>query len=608
MRVDLIDVHVNERSRGWNVEGPVLDGGDEPVFEDRWYSLAVSDYDRSKTYAVRVGDEFLKIESREFHTVLEFERGVYFESASGPTDLCLCEQGGDGIWRETVRVTLYVVPSKIGWGNYKAMVQDLQSVCRALITDIRGKSLKSAGRGESVRPWRTHEEELDALSRTCRRLRPLVREIKLSPKTTMRMAYDYERTNRCRSPRGIATMLKRGIDPRQDVGERRCKVGRVVESRDVAEHRLLKAFLRLLLCRVLNCRQALAAEVRRLESERKYRTRTSREGETSLFETEDLPRIRRCLERDADASEVEAWLEEELSDGFWADLREEVFSPENTQFAENDYYLEAVNIILRYLRDTSHWGGTFVSRLMMKKNSRMYEQWVLVQLVAAFERQGVRVTSWDEIISRSVNRQFGFDLGKNTLFRAVLADGYEMWIRYEPWIICKEDRTSHPEETLCHFGQNRSTWNPDIVIELVRRTDAGCKAVYAIALDAKYSRRPTREMCESVMKYAKIRTTEGRYGRRVARQVWLVYPGEDGRKGRFLLDDEAMYFSDTTGIAYKDTNDAVEPVEQVFGHIVAMPGEKGESADDVSEVGVRPKRVFLDFAAGTLAYFRALTA
>ena len=606
MRVDLIDVHVSERSRGWNVDDPLPDGGDEPVFEDRWYSLAVSGYDRAKRYAVRVGDEFLKLASREFHTVLEFERGVYFESASGPTDLVLCEMSEGGVVREAFRVTLYVVPSKIGWGNYKVMVQDLQSVCQALVTDIRGKSSKASGKGVTARPWRTHEEELDALCRTCRKMRPLVREIKFSPKTAMRMEFDWERTGRCRSQRGVATMLKRGIDPRRDAGERRCKVGRLVESRDLAEHRLLKAFLKLLLSRVLNCRQSIVSEVRRIESEKKYRTRTSREGEQSLFETEDAPRIRRCLDRDAEASGVQSWLEDELADEFWANLRDEVFSPENTQFAENDYYLEAANIILRYLRDTSHWGGTFGSRLMMKKNSRMYEQWVLVQLVAAFERQGVKVTSWDEIISRSMNRQFGFDIGKNTLFTAALAPGYELRIRYEPWIVCKDERRSHPEETLCHFGTSGSTWNPDIVIELVRRTETGSQAGYAVALAATYSGRATKEVCESVMKCARIRTTEGRYGRRIARQVWLVYPGEDGRRGRFLLDDEAMYFSSASGIAYKDTNDAVEPNEQVFGHIVAMPGEKGEATDDVSEVGVRPRRVFLDFAAGTLAYFRSL--
>ena len=609
MRIDLIDVYVNERSRGWNVPDPLAEGGDEPVFEDRWYSLAIAGYDRTRRYAVKVGDEVLKLASREFGSVLEFERGVYFESASGPTDLVVGQLSEDGkTVVEIFRTTLYVVPSKIGWDNYKSMVQDLRSVCQALITDVRGKSSRGAGRDPSLspRPWRTHEEELDAVCRTCRKLRPLVREIKLSPKTAMEVVYDYERTNRCRSQRGVATMVRRGIDPRQDVGERRCKVGRLVESRNLAEHRLLKAFLKLLLSRVLNCRSAIISDIRRLESERKYRSRTSRESEPSLFETEDMPRIRRYRERDGEAEGVQRWLEDELADGFWANLRDEVFAPENTQFAENEYYLFAANIILRYLRDTSHWGGTFGSRFMMKRSSRMYEQWVLVQLVAAFERAGVKMTSWDEIISRNLDRQFGVDLGRNTLFSAPVAEGYEMTIRYEPWIVARDERHGHPEETLCHFGQSKASWSPDIVIELVRCEGDARRTVYAIALDAKYSRKPTREMRESVMKYAKIRTNEGRYGRRVARQVWLVYPGEVGRKRSFFLDDEAMFFSGATGVTYRDTEETVESAEQVFGEIVAMPGERSDASEDVSDVGVRPKQAFVEFASGTLSYLRSL--
>lgn len=607
MRIDLIDVHVNERSRGWYDTDIREDGGDEPVFEDRWYAVAVSGYDRSKTYRLLVGDEELKVACREFNAVLEFEKGVYFESASGRTDLVLREVAEDETEQEVFRTTLYVVPSKIGWNNYKSMVLDLQSVCRALITDVRGKSAHGTSSATArERPWRTHEEELEAVCRTCRKLRPLLREIKSSPKTTMRIVYDFERTNRCRSRRGVATMARRGIDPRQDVGERRCKIGRLSESRNLAEHRLLKAFLKLLLSRILNCREGVSRDVKRLESEKKYRTRTSREGEQSLYETEDLPRIRRYRERDAEASGIQRWLEDELADDFWADLREEVFSPENTQFAENDFYLEAANIILRYLRDTSHWGGTFGSRLMMKKSSRMYEQWVLVQLVAAFERAGVKMTSWDEIMSRSMDRQFGFDIAHNTLFTAALASGYELAIRYEPWIVPKDERYRHPEETLCHFGESRASWSPDIVIELVEVSDTSRKTVYAIALDAKYSRRPTEEMRRSVMKYSRIRTMDGRHGRRVARQVWLVYPGDDSRKRRFFLEDEAMFFSGLSGVSYRDTNEMVERAEQVFGEIVAMPGEKGDAPGDASEVGVTPKQVFIDFATGTLSYLRSL--
>lgn len=608
MRIDLIDVHRNEDSRGWYSDAPLAPDDVAPVFEDRWYSLLLADYDGTKTYCVKIGDETQKLQVHEFSNTLEFSKGVYFESASGPTDLVLCETSEDGKEDRVVfRTTLYVVPSKIGWGNYKSMVQDLQAVCHALVTDIRGKSSKAVGRGRGLgRAWRTHEEELDAVCGAIRRLRPLVREIRRSPKTSMQTVYGFARVDGCRSPKGVGTMMKRGIDPRQDTGSRRCRIGRVAESRDIAEHRLLKAFLKLVLMRVANCRAGLASEVRRLEAEGKYRTRTSRAGEQSLFESEDLPRIRRYRERDELAANVQGWLEAELADEFWADVREEVFSPESTQFAENEYYLQSADIILKYLRDTSHWGGTFASGMMTKKSSRMYEQWVLVQLVAAFERAGVAMTSWDEIMARSVDRQFGFDLGRNTQFRAQLSPGYELVIRYEPWIVPKEDRAQHPEETLCHFGKSSARWNPDIVIELVGVSGSARKTVYAIALDAKYSKRPTVEMRNNILKYARIRTTDGRYGRRVARQVWLVYPGLENRRRPFFIDDEAMCFSSASGVMYRDTNDTVEPAEQVFGEIVAIPGERSDGEETPTDIGVSPRDVFVDFASGTLAYLRSL--
>ena len=203
-----------------------------------------------------------------------------------------------------------------------------------------------------------------------------------------------------------------------------------------------------------------------------------------------------------------------------------LFAQEDHQWAKNDV-----------LSDPTRWGGTFGSPFRAKKNSRMYEQWVLVQLVAAFAECGLEVTTWDEVLGRSVGASFGVDFARNTTFAAKLCEGCEVVVRYEPWILPKDASWKFPSESLCHFGGGN--WSPDIVIEL---RGAKGQALYALAMDAKYSRRPTKEMRESVLKYARIRTTEGRFGRRVARQVWLVYPGDGSRRRTFWLDDEAMYF------------------------------------------------------------------
>ena len=598
MRVELIDCYLPDESRFWD-EGGGDGPSDEPVFEDRWYSVALFEYDRAGEYRVFVGDEEQHLETREFSNSLEFERGVYFESASGATELSVVH-AKDGRSETVFKASLYVVPSKIGWANYKGMVADLQSVCRALVTDVTGKS--TAGMGAPSRAWRTLEEELVAVSGACRRLKPILAEIERAPKSVMVIRKRIVHAGRARSRRAVAAMMKRGIDPTADGSESRlCAVGRLAESRDIPEHRLLKAFLKLLRARLGSCRAGLAADVGRLEAERRYRSRTSVAGERSLYETEDLPRIRRLRERDAEAEGVQRWLDGELGGGFWSGVGESVFAPESTQFAENDYYLVAANIVLRYLRDLSHWGGTFGSGFRAKKSSRMYEQWVLVQLVAAFAECGLRVASWDEVVGRSVRGSFGFDFARNTTLSAPFGDGWGVSIRYEPWILPKDAAWRFPSESLCHFGGGN--WSPDIVVEL---KDPSGRTRYAVAMDAKYSRRPTREMRESVLKYARIRTTEGRFGRRVARQVWLVYPGDGGRRRAFWLDDEAMYFSARSGVSYRDVDVPVEPAEQVFGELVAMPSERGGETAAPSEIGVRPKKAFLDFASGTLAYFRSL--
>ncbi len=601
MRVELIDCYIPDDSRWWGAGGGMRQPDDAPVFEDRWYSLALYEYARAGVYKVFVGDEELKLASREFSNFLEFERGVYFESASGATELSVVYVK-DGQETTVFKAALYVVPSKIGWSNYKGMVADLQSVCRALVTDIRGKS--AAGGAATVgRAWRTLEEELLAVSSACRRLKPIVAEIQRAPKSAMVVRPTIVPAGRARSRRAVAAMMKRGIDPTAEGAEARlCAVGRLAESRDIPEHRLLKAFLKLMRARLASCRAGLEADVRRLEAERKYRSRTSVAGESSLYETEDLPRIRRLKERDAAAEGVQRWLDGELGGGFWAGVGEAVFAPESTQFAENDYYLEAANIVLRYLRDLSHWGGTFGSPFRAKKNSRLYEQWVLVQLVSAFAACGLDITSWDEVLGRSFGASFGIDFARNTTFSAPFGDGYEVVIRYEPWILPKEATWKFPGESLCHFGGGN--WSPDIVVEL---RDGSGRALYALALDAKYSRRPTREMRESVLKYARIRTTDGRFGRRIARQVWLVYPGDGSRRRTFWLDDEAMYFSAHAGVSYRDTNIPIESIEQVFGELMALPSEKADSAA-ASSAGLCPKTAFLDFASGTLAYFHHLRA
>lgn len=605
MRIDLIDCFVPEGNRYWDEFGQLHEDEANPIREERWYSLAICDYEKDCKYTVKIGDEQLNLKVCIFHNALEFERGVYFESAAGPTELIITAQRkNETQTREILRATLYVVPSKIGESNYQQMIRDLQSVCRALVTDIRGKSSRGNRKnlGLQYQPWRTFNEELQSVCSLCLHLQPLLAEIRNSPQSMMVIKRRHVEPAHCRSPRMIAGLMKRGINPiKTDLSEK-CLVNCISESVDIAEHRLIKAFLLLLRSRLNSCRANVDAEIKCLEASKRYRDQT-RNGERTLWESVDVPRIKRLQEFDSDAENALNWMEFELSLPFWGKVHEEMVAPSAIQFNGNDYYLMVANMILRYLRDTSHWGGTFNSKSMMKNNWRMYEQWVLIQLVAAFEHCGLHMPEWDEIMSRSFDSTTNFEIARNTSFRAAFAENWDISIRYEPLIVTKKDSWRHPEETLCHFDSFNSSWQPDIVIELCRINGRLRQSVYAVVLDAKYSRNPTNEMRDNVAKYARIRTVEGQHGRRVARQVWLVYPGKIKNK-HFFLDDEALCFSEKTGITYIDSHVAIESAEQVMGEMIALPGEHNGYIDEVSEIGVKPLRMFVEFARGTLKYFK----
>ena len=579
------------------------------VLEHRKYSLAVYDSDSSAEYRFYVGDDEIEVETYRTADTFVFSSGMYFESASGMTDVTIV-LASIASSPTVLHTTLYVCPSKIGEANYKSMVRDLEYVCRALVMDTEGKS-RNANAPEIVatrRKTNTPVEELISITTSCKRLAPVLAEIERAPKAAMRLAPRPTSSQRAHSPRAISAMMKRGLDPTsQGPLAVNFSALRPAETFDIPEHRLLKAFLLLMLKRISDCQKYLSAEIHRIEGTREFRSKTVRGGDMTLYEKFDAPHMRRLKERDNLALQCRLWLETELGSEFWKDVGTSIFSPESSQFAENEFYLEAANIILRYLRDPAHF-ISFTKVSNTKRTWKMYEQWVLVQLVTAFRNCGLGLPGWETIRGAGPDSEnnLAFDFLNDTTFTAPFGERHEIAIRYTPWIFPAAVKWAHPRETICHHrDRDHSTWTPDIVIELRRKTPDGPKTVYAVVLDAKYSREPKQEMYDSVSKYSGIRTTEGQYGKRVAHQVWIVYPGTQDMRWRFRLDDIAMWFTPRSGIIYRDTDEAIGAGEQIFGELIAMPGERMKSPQ---REGVVPKTSISDFASGTLAFFRKLAS
>ena len=597
-------------------DGGAFDGEMPVVTEEGTFGLIVSDDDSDSEYAINVGEERIEVGCQRFSGLCLLEKGPYFESAYAKTKIAVIRKEDGGVETKVAECDLYVLPSKIGRENYQRMVADLQSICRSLVNDLIGKSRHGQDWGFDLRPFlfRSMEEELAAIRKTWTELAPLIEEVSTAPVSNTMMWRTMTACGRNRTYRGIPAMMKLGIDPRNPSPGRRCPTFRMKETVDVPEHRLIKGFMTFLSRRLEKCRGGVKEDIDNIESERQYRSRSVSPDEPSLYEKEDVPRLQKLRRHLKTTEELSGRIQETMVSGFWNGVETDEEYPDPRQFSGNACYLEVANIILRYLRNGLNTGWAYGEDFMTKKSSRMYEQWVLVQLVTAMERCGLAIETWNSVIRRSISHQFGLDFKKNTRFLAKLANRYSVLLRYEPWILPHGLLATHQDETLCHFGSIDSFWNPDFMIELQRIDDGVARTIYAVALDAKYSRNPSNAMRNNVSKYKKIRSNDGQRGRQVTKQVWLVYPGSESIEAGIFVDDDSMEFLPSFGPVYADsgTCDRVEPDELITGDIVIRPSaiealdretETNMSSEDVARGIVLYKPLF-DFVKGTLSYFQ----
>lgn len=580
----------------WSKENSTIDESECVVFEDCFYDLTISDISPDGVYFIKVGDDRVGENGKNYRAEVCWPSGMYFESAAGWSDFRVYVER-DGEVSELSSVRFYVVPAKISEKNYQGMVHDLYSVCHALLLDIVGKSFLRVGRGAIDNGFLSHEEELMSISASCSNLFPLIRNIKIAPYVTMRMRHKLMSFARAKSPKDVRTFMKRGLSPRSMSSQRKTYGGRSVESLDTPEHRLIKKFLKLLRKRLDQCCSCIDNDIAIIERDRQFRSKVRDDKELSLYESEDIPKILRLKGKRKIAISLINRIDEELYDGFWDDIRESFFMPGNVEFTENIFYQRIATVILNYLRNGAHWGQLRGSEFVSKKSSRMYEQWALLQIVASFRLAGIRFKPFEDVVRDSISRQFGFDFQRGTLFEAEFLPGWLIRIRYEPWILPYSKATIFPHETLCLGGTSETPWSPDIVIELIK-DGLSLDTVYSVVIDAKYSRNPREEMRESVRKYIRIRSLSSK--KQIVRQVWVLHLGKGESAEGFVLDDD--YYSFTkSGVVYGDSCEVVGIEEQVTGDMIVRPPNIDSIKADNEDVSIN--RVFAEFAKALVNMF-----
>jgi hypothetical protein len=446
----------------------------------------------------------------------------FFESARGSTTVHVrTSLVGDG----GIDIPMYVVPTKVSEEGYDAMSADIGRLSASLLLDLYGKSRsgRSLAREQRTAIVRSPEEELSLLATIAPSLRHIIDAIAKRPasvvrrRATTRTCWGHERF----TPSMTRDLARTGIAPRAANFPATMECESVVESFDVPEHRITAAFLDLLIRRVTLCRDAAAAQARALLADRPYRDLRLSDG-PSLFQSHDVPRIARLRSASSLAQAIRAEIRKLRVTTILAESQPQLVRPRHGAFQRSPEYRALDRLMKSYFARVPVAGDYARQPRTAKLTSVLFEQWCFLRLVEGFRRAGILFAPWQEAIRRRAASQFMIDFERSMSFIGVIDDGVRMRIRYQPWILGKDEAMSL-NESLYRGRDRQAAWSPDFVIETQCAVDGIWQTRYVLVLDAKYARNIQPRHWADTSKYEHIRSV-ALPGRQVTKQLWLIHP------------------------------------------------------------------------------------
>jgi len=461
----------------------------------------------------------------------------HFDSASGPTLVHLESRhrlGGED-WTERAVLPVDVVPGKIGPSRYAAMADELRALAPGLLYDVVGKSAHRAS-AAGAPPLSTM---LSALAAAWREVEPALRRLgRYAARQPAQPIPARGRTARWRFDPGRAAT---GDARHLATAER--STSRMTATRFAASRRPFDAsgrpfdavaagLLDLMADWAAACARAATAEIRNVEKHRDYRD-VRIGGRRSVWENVDVPHIERMRNAFDHAAALHTAIISLRRRSPWS-RAEPVPAAALRSVVRSDARLANVARALTPLFASPN--PEVHAAEYLKLTHRLFEQWVLLEIVAAFRAVGLESADDEPLLpDRPTSVHVDLDRGATWVFN--LRNQRVLRLRYEPWI--------HPIELATEFrdplfrdGDEPRSWSPDIVIERVRPSRTGHAAGLvedAIVVDVKYTLALTDAHWARALKYLMIR--ERRSGRPVVREVWLACAAPGSRV--LPLDDTA---------------------------------------------------------------------
>lgn len=580
------------------------------LFELQEYGFEIDDRDPDTEYAIWIGDieaaTIAASESDELKIGGGIARGLrllwddrcYFEGSRGLVWVRVSsrDRDGDRRWHDRALVPVFVVLTKLSEEQYHVMFEQLRGLAEGLVHDLFSKSWRGVhlSKRKGQVGIRSSHTELQVLEKIwppiAQSLELILREPanRLTSNRRLRSCWGGERFG----TRALAQLASCGVDPRSRKFEApfSAAIECVTESADTYEHRAIRGFLEFLLHRLEEFCRKIDSDIDVFNRQRRWRDRSSGEGQ-SLFELEDIPRIQRLKERRTRAESLREEIRHACGKSVLRRVVPSFRLADTPVFRNVGSYQRIYREIVRYLST-----GLIIvdegTEERIKSTSRMYEQWVFLQLASALKAAGLVCNSQDGVLHRARHARFIVDVERGATVTYSLSANSTIRVRYEPWIM----PYNQARQTLdpLFFGRGDSALSPDVVLELVRGREAvGAPAlvIYGLVIDAKYSRNIHERHWHDTGKYLRIQSTSTL--KQVIRQLWLVHPGSGAPEITFR--DNAYEWTD--GGPNSAAEDVVEAVLQ-------LAPCSDMHLDDVEPGWIgRPNPNAVQFIAGLLRFF-----
>jgi hypothetical protein len=511
----------------------------------------------------------------------------FFESARGTTTVHVrTSLAGD----TGIDIPIYVVPTKVSEEGYDAMTADIGRLSASLLLDLYGKSRSGRllARERATAIVRSPEEELSLLSTIAPSLRRLLGDISKRPasvvrrRASTRTCWGHERF----TPSMTRDLARTGIAPQAANFPATMECETALESFDVPEHRITAAFVDLLTRRATLCRDAAASQANSILADRPYRD-LNLGGGPSLFQSHDMPRIEKLRSATEVAQAIRAELRKLRLIPILAESQPQLVRPRHGVFQRSAEYRALDRLMQSYFARVPVAGNYARQRRTAKLTSVLFEQWCFLRLVEGFRRAGILFTPWEEAMRRRAASQFMIDFERGMSFIGAIDEGVRIRIRYQPWILGKDEAISL-NESLYRGRDRQAAWSPDFVIETQFATGGIWETRYILVLDAKYTRAIQPRHWADTNKYEHIRSA-ALPGQQVTKQLWLIHPAATDA---IHCEDPDVDFGPSGPTSSSD---------QLQRFVLQT-----QPTATVSSANVESDTAFDRFAAGTVCYLRKL--